>query len=222
VRRTQWRTPRAVTAPPPSAMTERGPFTAARSAAASRARNPDSFSAAKIRFSPSVPEKAKATHRTPGNLRAFVQVKMRNVMTGLSTEQRFRSEDDVEKVYLDTKTMQYLYHDAEGYHFMDTESYDQFALADDVLGDTMSFIIPESTVTMDWFEGKPVGIEIPPSVDLKVVDTAPGIKGATASAQKKPATLETGLVVQVPSFINEGEVVRIGTESADYLGRATS
>jgi elongation factor P len=117
--------------------------------------------------------------------------------------------------------MQYLYHDAEGFHFMDTETYDQFALADDVLGDTMSYVVPESTVTMDWFEGKPVGIEIPPSVDLKVVETAPGIKGATASAQKKPATLETGLVVQVPSFINEGEVVRIGTENGDYLGRAT-
>ena len=175
-----------------------------------------------IRFEGNVFKILEATHRTPGNLRAFVQVKMRNVMTGLSTEQRFRSEDDVEKVYLDTKTMQYLYHDAEGYHFMDTETYDQFALTDDVLGDTMSFIVAESSVTMDWFEGKPVGIEIPPSVDLKVVETAPGIKGATASAQKKPAKLETGLVVQVPSFINEGEVIRIGTESADYLGRATS
>jgi elongation factor P len=175
-----------------------------------------------IRFEGSVYKILEATHRTPGNLRAFVQVKMRNVMTGLGTEQRFRSEDDVEKVYLDNKTMQYLYHDAEGYHFMDTETYDQFALADDVLGDTMSFIVAESKVTMDWFEGRPVGIEIPSSVDLKVIETAPGIKGATASAQKKPATLETGLVVQVPSFINEGELVRIGTENGDYLGRATS
>jgi elongation factor P len=175
-----------------------------------------------IRFEGSVYKILEATHRTPGNLRAFVQIKMRNVMTGLGTEQRFRSEDDVEKVYLDNKTMQYMYHDAEGYHFMDTETYEQFALADDVLGDTMSFIVAESTVTMDWFEGRPVGIEIPPSVDLKVKETAPGIKGATASAQKKPATLETGLVVQVPSFINEGEVVRIGTENGDYLGRANS
>jgi len=175
-----------------------------------------------IRFEGNVYKILEAQHRTPGNLRAFVQVKLRNVITGLGTEQRFRSEDDVEKVYLDTKTMQYLYHDAQGYHFMDTDSYDQFALSDEALGDTMSFIIAESTVTMDWFEGKPVGIEIPPSVDLKVVETAPGIKGATASAQKKPAKLETGLVVQVPSFINEGEIVRIGTENSDYLGRATS
>jgi elongation factor P len=145
---------------------------------------------------------------------------MRNVMTGLSTEQRFRSEDDVEKVYLDTKTMQYLYHDAEGYHFMDTETYDQVALADDALGDTMSFIVAESTVTMDWFEGKPVGIEIPPSVDLKVVETGPGIKGATASAQKKPATLETGLVVQVPPFVNPGDLIRVSTDTGEYLSRA--
>ncbi|HZN56369.1 MAG TPA: elongation factor P [Candidatus Polarisedimenticolaceae bacterium] len=175
-----------------------------------------------IRFEGQVYKILEAQHRTPGNLRAFVQAKLRNVITGLGTEQRFRSEDDVEKVYLDTKTMQYLYHDAQGYHFMDTDTYDQVALSDEILGDTMSYIVAESTVTMDWFEGKPVGIEIPPSVDLKVVETAPGIKGATASAQKKPAKLETGLVVQVPSFINEGEVLRIGTENSDYLGRATS
>ena len=161
----------------------------------------------------------KVEHRTPGNLRAFVQAKLRNVKTGLQKEDRFRSEDDLERVYIDTKEMQYLYHDAQGYHFMDTESYEQFALGDDVLGDTMSYVIPESRVTMDWFEGNPVGVEVPASVDLKIVETAPGIKGATASAQKKPATLETGLVVQVPSFINEGEVIRVSTEDGSYLGR---
>lgn len=162
----------------------------------------------------------EATHRTPGNLRAFVQAKMRNVISGIQSEQRFRSEDDVERVYIDTKQMQYLYHDNEGYHFMDTESYDQVALRDDVLGDTMSFVVPESMVTMDWFEGNPIGVEVPSSVDLKVVETAPGIKGATASAQKKPAKLETGLSVQVPSFINEGETVRVSTEDGSYLGRS--
>lgn len=162
------------------------------------------------------------THRTPGNLRAFVQIRMRNLKTGNSFEHRFSSTEGVERAILDTVPMEYLYSDAEGHHFMNTVSYDQVALADEALGDTMSFIVAESTVTMDWFEGKPVGIEIPPSVDLKVVETAPGIKGATASAQKKPATLETGLVVQVPSFINEGEVIRIGTENADYLGRANA
>jgi len=174
-----------------------------------------------IRVDGNVYRVLEMTHRTPGNLRAFVQAKLRNVKTGLQKEDRFRSEDDLERVYIDTKEMQYLYHDSEGYHFMDTESYEQFALGDDVLGDTMSYVIAESRVTMDWFEGTPVGVEVPSSVDLKIVDTAPGIKGATASAQKKPATLETGLVVQVPSFINEGEVNRIGTENGDYLGRAT-
>lgn len=162
----------------------------------------------------------EAMHRTPGNLRAFVQAKIRNVVTGLQTEQRFRSEDDIERVYIDTKQMQYLYHDAEGYHFMDTESFEQFALGTDVLGDTMSYVVPESTVTMDWFEGTPIGVEVPAAVDLKVTETTPGIKGATASAQKKPATLETGLVVQVPSFINEGEHVRVSTDDGSYLGRA--
>ena len=175
-----------------------------------------------IRYEGQVYKVLESTHRTPGNLRAFVQAKMRNVKTGLSTEQRFRSEDTLEKVHLDTKTMQYLYHDAAGYHFMDNDTYEQFALGADVLGDTMSYVVPQFTVTMDWFEGRSVGIEIPASVDLKVVETAPGIKGATASAQKKPATLETGLIVQVPSFINEGEIVRIGTENGDYLGRATA
>lgn len=159
-------------------------------------------------------------HRTPGNLRAFVQVKLRNLRNGVQADMRFSSTDEVEKVALDTKQMQYMYKDAAGYHFMDTESYEQVALGDDVLGDTMSYIVAEGTVMMEWYEGRPVGIELPAAVELKVVDTAPGIKGATASAQKKPAVLETGLQVQVPSFINEGEVLRISTENGDYLERA--
>lgn len=173
-----------------------------------------------LRVDGNVVKVLEATHRTPGNLRAFVQAKVRNVISGIQSEQRFRSEDDVERVYIDTKQMQYLYHDNEGYHFMDTESYDQVALRDDVLGDTMSYVVPESMVTMDWFEGNPIGVEVPSAVDLKVVETAPGIKGATASAQKKPAKLETGLSVQVPSFINEGERIRISTEDGSYLGRS--
>ena len=159
-------------------------------------------------------------HRTPGNLRAFVQVKIRNVKTGVQQDLRFSSTDEVERVALETKQMQYLYHDAEGYHFMDTETYEQAALNDDVLGETMSYIVPESTVMMEWYEGRPVGIELPAAVELRVVETAPGIKGATASAQRKPATLETGLVVQVPPFINEGDAVKISTEDGSYLERA--
>ncbi len=159
-------------------------------------------------------------HITPGNWRGMVQTKLRNLRTGSSTEIRFRSEDEVEKLALDTKQMQYLYHDGHGYHFMDVETYEQMALSDEVLGDTMSYVIPETTITMEMIEGEPVGLELPVTVDLRVVETAPGIKGATASAQRKPAKLETGLIVQVPSFIEEGELVRIATEDGSYLERA--
>jgi elongation factor P len=159
-------------------------------------------------------------HITPGNWRGMVQTKLRNLRSGSSTEIRFRSEDEVEKLSLDTKQMQYLYHDAHGYHFMDTETYEQLALSDEALGDTMSYVIAETMIQMEIVDGQPVGIELPVTVDLKVVETAPGIKGATASAQRKPATLETGLVVQVPSFIEQGETVRVSTADGSYLERA--
>jgi elongation factor P len=133
---------------------------------------------------------------------------------------RFRSEDDVEKISLDARQMQYLYHDAQGYHFMDLDTYEQVALSDEVLGDSMEYVVPESTVDMDWYDGLPIGVELPAAVDLRVVETAPGIKGATASAQRKPAKLETGLVVQVPSFIEEGERIRVSTQDGSYLERA--
>jgi elongation factor P len=159
-------------------------------------------------------------HRTPGNLRAFVQAKLRDLKSGAQNEFRFSSTEELERVSLDTRQMQYLYHDAAGYHFMDNDTYDQVALTDDVVGDVMPYVIAESVVVMEWFDGAPVGLELPAAVELKIVETAPGIKGATASAQKKPAKLETGLVVQVPSFIEEGEKIRISTETGDYLGRA--
>ncbi len=159
-------------------------------------------------------------HITPGNWRGMVQTRLRSLRSGSNTEVRFRSEDEVNRVTTDTKSMQYLYHDHHGYHFMDTDTYEQVALADDVLGDTMSYILPESTILMEWIEGNPVGIELPAAVDLKVIETAPGIKGATASAQRKPAKLETGLQVQVPSFIDEGDVVRVSTQDGSYLERA--
>jgi len=159
-------------------------------------------------------------HITPGNWRGMVQTKLRNIKTGSSSEIRFRSEDEVDKIALETKQMQYLYHDANGYHFMDTDTYEQVALSDEVLGDTMSYVIAETMIEMEWHDTTPLGIELPTTVDLKVVDTAPGIKGATASAQRKPATLETGLVVQVPSFIEQGEMIRVATEDGSYLERA--
>ena len=159
-------------------------------------------------------------HVTPGKGRAHVQTKLRNILEGTQTEVRFRSTDDVEKVALETKQMQYLYGDQDGYHFMDTTTYDQVMLSEEALGDNVKYLLPEMTVSMEWFEGNPIGVELPPVVELKVVETAPGIKDATAQAQRKPATMENGLVVQVPAFIEEGEVIRVSTIDGSYSERA--
>ncbi len=159
-------------------------------------------------------------HVTPGNLRGFVRVKLRNIRTGALADQKLRSEDEIERATLDEKSMQYLYRDGDAYHFMDTDSYEQIALTDEVLGDAMHYMVAESVIEMEFYGSEPVGIELPPTVDLKVVETTPAIKGATASAQLKPATLETGLVVQVPPFVNEGDKVRINTETGEYQSRA--
>ncbi len=160
-------------------------------------------------------------HITPGKGRAHVQTKLRNLRDGTQTEIRFRSEDDVEKVALDVREMQYLYNDDTGYHFMDSETYEQVVLSEELLGDAVNYIVPNALIQVQWFEGQPVGVELPPAVDLKVVETTPGIKDATASAQRKPAKLETGLVVQVPAFVEEGETIRVSTLDGSYLGRAT-
>jgi elongation factor P len=159
-------------------------------------------------------------HVTPGKGHAHVQTKLRNITEGTQTEMRFRSSDDVEKIALESKEMQYLYSDPDGYHFMDVATYEQVALTAETLGDVVQYIIPDMTIAMEWFEGSPIGIELPPVVDLKIVETAPGIKDATASAQRKPAKLETGLVVQVPPFIEEGEVIRVSTIDGSYSERA--
>lgn len=162
----------------------------------------------------------KMDHVTPGKGRAHVQTKMRNLLDGTQTEMRFRSSDDVEKVALESKQMQYLYSDGDGHHFMDTTSYEQITMDDDQVGEAKSFIIPDSVVTMEWFEERAIGIELPPVVELRVVETDPGIKDATASAQRKPAKMETGLVVQVPSFIEQDEVIRVSTADGSYSERA--
>lgn len=159
-------------------------------------------------------------HVTPGNLRGFVRVKLRNIRSGSLADQKLRSEDEIERATLDEKKMQYLYKDGASYHFMDTETYEQIALTDEVLGDAMQYMVAESVIEMEFYGAEPVGIELPQTVDLKVVETSPAIKGATASAQLKPAKLETGLVVQVPPFINEGDRVRVNTESGEYQSRA--
>ena len=158
-------------------------------------------------------------HITPGNKRAHVLCKMRDIRTGRLVDNKFRSEDDVERATLDEHQMQYLYREGDLYHFMNTETYDQVHLSDEVLGDSALYLLPEALITVEFYEEEPVGIHLPLTVDLKVTNTVPGIKGATAAAQVKPATLETGLVVNVPSFINEGDLVRINTETGEYLGR---
>ena len=159
-------------------------------------------------------------HVTPGNLRGFVRVKFRNIRTGSVSDQKLRSEDTLDRATLDEREMQYLYKDGDSFHFMDTSSYEQSHISSEVLGDSVNYLIPEATIKVEFYGAEPVGIELPPTVDLKVEDTAPGIKGATASAQVKPATLETGLVVNVPPFVNTGDLVRISTDTGEYLSRA--
>jgi elongation factor P len=158
-------------------------------------------------------------HQTPGNLRARVQTKLKNLRNGVMKDHRFRSEEDIDKAHMDTKKMQFMYADGDTYHFMDVETYDQVHIMGEVLGDNVQYLKAEATIEVDFHDGTPVGIELPMTVDLKVVETSPEVKGATASAQRKPAKLETGLVVQVPSFVGEGEMVRISTEDGSYLSR---
>src|SRR5215467_13255476 len=159
-------------------------------------------------------------HRTPGNLRGFVQARMRNLRSGTMIEHRFSSEDRVEKALLEEHEMEYLYDDGEYYYFMNTETYEQMHLLKDLLGDATQYLIPQLKVVVEFYEGKAIGVELPATVDLTVVETEPGLKGATVSNVTKPAKLETGLVVQVPPFITEGEKIRVNTAEGTYQERA--
>jgi elongation factor P len=159
-------------------------------------------------------------HVTPGNLRGFVRVKFRNIRSGTLSDQKLRSEDFVERATLDEREMQYMYNDGDSYYFMDTESYDQVHISSEALGESVNYLIPEMLIRVELYGSEPVGIELPQTVDLLVQDTPPAIKGATASAQLKPATLETGLVVQVPPFVSAGDRIRVNTETGEYQSRA--
>jgi elongation factor P len=158
-------------------------------------------------------------HLTQGNKRGHIQCRLRDIRTTRLADHKFRAEDDVERAVLDEVEMQFLYKDGDMFNFMDTSTYDQVPITRETLGDQALYLLPEALIRIDMYEGQPVGIELPPTVDLKVVDTVPGIKGATAAAQVKPATLETGLVVSVPAFVNADDVVRINTETGEYLSR---
>jgi elongation factor P len=149
-------------------------------------------------------------HVTPGNWRGMVQTKLRNLRTGTQTENRFRSEDKVDRVTLEQHEMEFLYQSDDQYYFMNTET----------LGDGANYLTPNMRLQVEFYEGTPVAIALPKTVDLKVVDTAPGIKGATVTNQLKPATTETGLVVQVPPFIDVDDVIRVSTDTGEYLSRA--
>ena len=160
------------------------------------------------------------THRTPGNLRGFVQARMRSLKSGTMMEHRFSSEDRVEKAMLEEQEMEYLYDDGEYYYFMNTETFEQMHLMKDLLGDAVQYLIPQLKVKVEFYEGKPLGVELPATVDMTVVETEPGLKGATVSNVTKPAKMETGLMVQVPPFITEGEKIRVNTAEGTYQERA--
>jgi elongation factor P len=162
----------------------------------------------------------KMEHRTPGNLRGFVQVKMRNLRSGTMIEHRFSSEDRVDRAALEEHEMEYLYDDGEYYYFMNTENFEQMHLTRDILGDAVDYLVPQLKVAVEFYEGKPMSVELPPTVDLTVVETEPGLKGASVSNVTKAAKLETGLVVQVPPFINEGEKIKVSTAEGTYQERA--
>ncbi len=159
-------------------------------------------------------------HRTPGNLRAFIQAKLRNLRSGAMFEYRFRSGDAIEKISVDEVEMEYLYNDGDTYYFMNTENYEQLPLGKDILGDAVDYLISNIKIKVEFYDEKPVGVELPQTVELTVVETEPGLKSATASSVTKPAKTETGLVVQVPPFINEGEKIRVDTSEGAYLSRA--
>ena len=162
----------------------------------------------------------KFEHRTPGNLRAFIQIKVKDVLSGNQLEKRLGSGDDLEVVDLDRRGMEFLYSDNTGFTFMDNETYEQMTLDDDWIGDQKHYLKPNTHVIMLVNDEKPIVLELPTTVDLKVTDTPPGIKGATVTNQLKEATMETGLVTRVPAFIEVGETLKISTADGSYMSRA--
>ncbi len=162
----------------------------------------------------------EAVHVTPGKGRGMMQTKLRRLSSGTQQDVRFRSSDTVEKAHLERREMEFLYNDDTGYHFMDHKTYDQIALQAEDLGDMIGYLLPNTVCQVEVFEGKPLGVEPPLMVELKVVETDPVLKGATATNKSKPAKLETGITVTIPPFIEVGEVLRIDTRTGNYVERA--
>ncbi len=157
---------------------------------------------------------------TPGRWKAMVQTKLRNIQVGSQVEHRFRSEERLEQAHLEEVEMEFLYKQNDEYYFMNLENYEQSTMTAAAIGDGVKYLMPNMVITVELFEGKPVGIDLPNSVDLKVVSTEPRLQGATKTSMYKPATVETGAIVQVPEFIKEGDVIRIDTRDDKYLERA--
>jgi elongation factor P len=159
-------------------------------------------------------------HHTPGNLRAMVQTKLRNLLNGTQTDVRFSSTEEVERADINTSPATYLYSDSEGFHFLNSDSYEQFAISREVLGEGVYYLQDEMQVVVTFYEGQPIGIELPSTVVLTVTETEPELRGATASNSPKPATTSTGLTVTVPPFVKIGDKIIVNTEEGKYIGRA--
>jgi elongation factor P len=157
---------------------------------------------------------------TPGNWRAILQLKLKNLKTGSIAVNRVRPQDKVEQAYLDKREMEYIYQDGDGFVFMDTETFDQITLGREWVGDLMLYMKEGKKAQVVFYDGKPISLELPATVELKVTETEPAVKGATAAAQYKPATLETGLKITVPPFLSIGEMVAVDTRTGEYLSRA--
>ena len=158
--------------------------------------------------------------KTPGNLPSKLRLKLKNMKTGFVVDKRVHPEDKVEQAFLETRDFQYLYKDGDGYVFMDKETYDQITLEKEWVGDSILYLKENEDAKVTFHDGKALSLDLPNTVELKVTDTEPAIKGATAQAQYKPATLETGLKITVPPFISIGDMVTVDTRECKYLGRA--
>ncbi len=158
-------------------------------------------------------------HRTPGNKRGSMQTRMKNLRTGAIIEYRFRAEEFVDRAILDEIEFEYLYKEDDDFHFMNTKTYEQMQMTKDELGETVNYLIPNTIVKIEFHDEKPIGVDLPDTMDMKVIQTEPTLQKATASAVMKPATLETGLIVNVPPFVNEGDRIRVDTSEARYVQR---
>ena len=172
-----------------------------------------------IEFNNELYQLADVMHITPGNWRAMIQTKMKSLKTGNNAEKRFRSDEIIEKASLENKEMEYLYKDGDFYYFMDTQTYEQFPLDKEMMGDAYLYLLPNAKAVVNLYQGKPISLELPASVELKIVETEPALKTATVSPSFKPAVLETGLKIQVPPFVSPGDIVRVDTAEGKYLER---